>query len=317
LFFELFVSTLVGILKVFFIGIIGASIFYGTKIKESYLDVLSAFFVRIALPCLIFKNLATNFRPGEIYHWWIFPLLGISLFFAGGILAYAYTKMDSSVKHREIFISSVVFHNSIILPLAIAPVLFSPEKLETFLSYLFLYNLLTVPAFFTAGVWLMKSAVGEKMSITNFVNPPNAATILGLAVGGFGLLPYIPEYFMEPVSMFGSLTTPISMIIVGGIIITSIPKVKGGDWADPIKVMILKSFVLPSIACALVCLYRPSENVGLFIIIGASMPVGSTLAVICPANESIRKQLAGNILLSSLASIFAVAIFMSIYSTVY
>ena len=313
----LFFSTLTGILTVLLIGIVGASIFHGTNSKESYLDVLSTFFVRIALPCLIFKNLATNFRPREVSLWWIFPLLGISLFIAGGILAYAYTKMDHSVKHREVFISSVVFHNSIILPLAIAPVLFSPEKLETFLSYLFLYNLLTVPAFFTAGVWLMKSAVGEKMAIANFINPPNVATILGLVVGGCGLLSYIPEFFMMPVSMFGSLTTPLSMIIVGGIIITSIPKVKGGDWADPIKVMILKSLVLPSLACAMVCLFRPSENVGLFIILGAAMPVGSTLAVICPANESIRKQLAGNILLSSLASIFAIAIFMSIYVTVY
>ena len=317
MFFDIFIISFAGIVRILIISILGATLLGGLRIKQSFLDVLSALFVRITLPCLIFTNMATQFRPCEVDRWWVFPLLGIGHFFMGGLLAYVYVRIDKHINNKEIFISSVAFHNSIVLPLAIAPALFSPDKLDHFYSLLFLYNLLAVPAFFTVGVWLMNSATEARFSLKHFINPPIIATIAGLVVASTGLHAYLPELLMDPLQMFGSLTTPLSMIIVGGIILASIPEARGSDWAGPIEIMTLKSFVLPIIACAVVCVSRPPEYIALFLVLGASMPVGSTLAVICPADISMQKLVAGGILLTSIASIVAVSVFMSAYTIIY
>ena len=317
MFFELLLTSFAGILKVFFIGILGAAVLGGIRIKQSFLDALSTLFVRITLPCLIFTNMVKQFRPEEVDRWWVFPLLGIGLFLAGGLLAYGYLFIDTTVKYKGIFTSSVAFHNSIILPLAIAPVLFSPGRLERFLSLLFLYNLLAVPAFFTVGVWLVNASSGMKRSLAHVINPPNIATIGGLLFACCGLHMYLPNWLMNPLEMFGSLTTPLSMIIVGGIILVSIPNARGKEWAEPVKIMFLKSILLPGIVCLFVCTFKPPEYIGLFLILGSAMPVGSTLAVICPSQKSMQKMVAGGILLSSIASIVAMPVFIGVYGMVY
>ena len=80
MFSELLITSLIGILKVFLIGIIGAAVLGGIRIKQSFLDALSTLFVRITLPCLIFTNMVKQFRPEEVDRWWVFPILGIGLF---------------------------------------------------------------------------------------------------------------------------------------------------------------------------------------------------------------------------------------------
>ena len=122
---------------------------------------------------------------------------------------------------------------------------------------------------------------------------------------------------MNPLEMFGSLTSPLSMIIVGGIILASIPQAGGDEWVDPIKITVLKSLVLPALFCFLVCMFRPPKYVALFLVLGSAMPVGSTLAVICPLQKSMQKMVAGGILLSSIVSIVTMSVFISVYSMVY
>ncbi len=317
MFLELFITSFSGIVKVFLIGFAGAVMLGGLKIRQGILDVLSALFVRVALPCLIFTNMVSQFRPDEVEHWWVFPLLAIGLFAGGGFLAWFYSRIDRTVGNREVFSASVAFHNSIMLPLAIAPVLFHDSRLEQFLSLLFLYNLLAVPAFFTVGIWLMHSANGTKRSVWNFLNPPNIATVSGITIAAFGFHDAVPSWIMSPMRSFGALTSPLSMIIVGGIVLVSIPKARGEDWADPVKIMILKSLVLPVLACAGIWLFRPPEYMALFLALGSAMPVGSTLAVVCPPDESLQKQIAGGIVLTSLASIPAVSLTMSVFALLY
>lgn len=163
----------------------------------------------------------------------------------------------------------------------------------------------------------MNRAHGIRVTLKHFINPPNIATIAGLIVATTGFHMYVPTWLMEPLEMFGSLTTPLSMIIVGGIILVSISHASGKDLSDPIKITLLKCLVFPSIVCICVCLFHPPEYIALFMILGSTMPVGSTLAVICPAEKRLQKLVAGGILFSSLASIPAVSFFMSLYSIFY
>ena len=312
---DLLITCFLGIMEVLIIGIIGALIINVTS--SDSMGILSKLFVRITLPCLVFYNMATNFSTGGVPLWWVFPLLGIALFLAGGLLAFGYLKLDRSVKLKGIFTASVTFHNSIMLPLAFAPVLFSSDRLPTFLNLLFLYNILTIPAFFSVGVWMIHYSVNRKFRISDLFTPPIVATVLGLlfAVTGWNL--YLPVRVMSQLKIFGSLSTPLSILIVGGVIVESISKFSIDDWKEPVKIAALKSFVLPVLAAFFVFAVRPPEYIALFIILGSVMPVGSTIAVVIPREADIQKTVAGGILLTYLASIPAVPVFMSIFGVMY
>jgi len=316
MFFSLLLTSFHSIFEVLFIGILGTIIISGFRPSQEYMQILSNLFLRITLPCLVFSNMV-SFRTIEIAYWWIFPLLGVILFLAGGLAGYGYSIIDRTVKYRGIFTSSIAFHNSILLPLAFAPVLFGPEKLQKFLNLLFLYNLLTIPAFFTFGVWLINSSAGIKIRARNFFTPPNLAVLLGLLFAITGWNATIPEWLLRPLMRFGSLSSPLSMLIVGGIILSSLAKTSFEDWREPVKITLLKSIVFPSCATLFVYLARPSAYTALFIIMGSVMPVGSVMAIVCPPQKEIQKTVAGGILLTSLASILAVPVFMGIYAALY
>ena len=146
--FDLMRICFSGIAEVIVVGILAALLIQNGNKGQDAMDVLSRLFVRITLPCLVFTNMATKFDIDGVPHWWVFPLLGIGLFVAAGVLAYLFARFDRSIEAPGVFTAAVTFHNSIVLPLAFAPVLFGAERLPSFLNLLFLYNILTVPSFF-------------------------------------------------------------------------------------------------------------------------------------------------------------------------
>ncbi len=314
---DLMVTRFCGIMEVIIIGIAGALVINGLRSSADNMKILNALFIRITLPCLVFANIAKNFRIEGVAFWWGFPLLGAAMFFFGGLIAYIYITLDRSVKNRGIFTASVAFHNSILLPLAFAPVLFSSERLAEFLNYLFLYNVLAIPSFFSVGVWMIHSSTNTKFRVRNLFTPPIVATFLGLLFAVTGWHVYLPDRMMRQLLTFGSLSTPLSILIVGGVIVSSISKVSRKDWKEPLKIMTLKSVVFPVLASLFIFFVRPPEFIALFIIIGSVMPMGSTIAIVIPPDEKVEKVVAGGLLLTMLISILTIPVFFSIYGLMY
>ena len=79
----------------------------------------------------------------------------------------------------------------------------------------------------------------------------------------------------------------------------------------------LKTIVFPVLAALFVFFVRPSEYIALFIIIGSVMPMGSTIAIVLPPDESFQKIVVGGLLLTKLISILTIPVFMGIYGVLY
>lgn len=313
---DLIMTSFYGIAEILALGIVIALILRGAGGSDTF-DVLNRMFVRVSLPCLVFSTMAKQFDVGGITLWWIFPLLGIGLFAVGGIVAYVYSGFDHTVGDRGVFTASITFHNSLLLPLAFAPVLFAGERLTSFLNLLFLYNILTVPVFFSVGLWMVNSSSGRPFRISDMINMPVAATILGLLFAATGWDAYVPERAITVMEMFGSLSSPLSIIIVGGAIVSSWSSFERNDWKISMKIALLKSIVLPSIAAVFIWFVRLPSDIALFVIMGSALPVGSIIAVIVPPGEAVRKTVAGGILFSNLASVVTVPVYMSLYGILY
>ena len=306
-----------GIMEVFVIGILGYIVVAGFKQSSSFLDYLTKIVIRISLPCLVFSNMVRNFNPEEVKYWWVFPLLAVAINVSGALLAGAYMLIDRTVRFRGNFMALVAFQNGIFFPLALAPVLFGPDKLPVFLNLLFIFNILSVPTFFIMGVWMVNSDVGIGFRIKDVFSPPVVATILSFIIVLTGWSNSVPEWFLRPLGTIGSLTTPLSMIFIGGIIVTNLPRAKPEDWMEPIKVTGLKCFILPLIASILVFVFRPSEYVALFMILHSVIPSAILIALIAPAESSNQRTIAGAILLTYLVSIVTIPIFMGIFGALY
>lgn len=306
-----------GIMEVLIIGIGGYLIIAGCKSNVNYMDFLTRLIMRFTLPALVFYNLVSKFNPGEIEFWWAFPLLAVAGNLAGTLLGWVWVSADRSVRNRGEFTALVAFQNGIFLPLALAPVLFGPDRLPTFMNLIFLYNFLAVPTFFTLAVWLVNSHANTADRIRSVINPPNVATALGLLFALTGRGAAIPEWVMRPMSVFGSLTTPLAIIFVGGVIVTNLPKARAGEWREPLKVTFLKCLAFPALASVLVWFLRPPEWIALFIIMQSVMPSALMIALIAPADEVKQKVVAAGILLTSLASIVTVPLFMGVFGALY
>ncbi|MHB9028276.1 MAG: AEC family transporter, partial [Candidatus Latescibacterota bacterium] len=126
-----------------------------------------------------------------------------------------------------------------------------------------------------------------------------------------------PEWILRPMSAFGSLTTPLSTLLVGGIIVTNLPKARPEDWSETVKVTVLKCLVFPILSVLFVWFIRPPEWVALFIILESVMPSAMLIAMIASPEESKQRIVAGGILLTSLVSIVSVPIFMGIFGALY
>jgi malate permease and related proteins len=316
-FFRLMFASFHGIIEVFFIGILGYIIVAGLKPGSSFLDYITKIVIRISLPCLIISNMMTKFNPGEMGYWWVFPIVAVGINLAGALIARVYLVFDRSVKFRGEFMALVAFQNGIFLPLAFGPVLFGPDKLPTYLNVLFLYNLLSIPAFFTLAVWMINTSTGTGFKLKDAFSPPIVATVISCIFVFTGLSGFVPDWVLRPLESLGSLTGPLSTLFIGGIIVINLSKAKSLDWLEPIKVAGLKCIVLPCITAILVFVFRPPEFVALFMILESVMPSALMIALVTPNDSPSQKSIAGAILITSLVSILTIPLFMGIYGALY
>ena len=317
MFYSLMLASFHGIMEVFVIGILGYIVIAGFKQSSSFLDYLTKIVIRISLPCLIFSNMVTKFNPGEVEFWWVFPLLAVVINIAGALLAGGYVLIDRSVKYRGEFIALVAFQNGIFLPLAFAPVLFGPDELPVFLNLLFLYNLLSIPTFFTLAVWMVNATAGIGFRIKDIFSPPIVVTIISFIIVLTGGSNIVPGWILRPLGTVGALTIPLSMLFVGGIIVTNLPRAKPDDWTEPIKITGLKCFLLPLIASVIAFVFKPPQYVALFMIMQTVMPSALLTALVAPDKGINQKIIAGAILLTYVISILTIPFFMGIYGALY
>ncbi len=132
-----------------------------------------------------------------------------------------------------------------------------------------------------------------------------------------GWIDAVPPWIMGPLDVFGALTHPASILIVGGLLVTSIPVTRPYDWRAPVVLTVLKVLAVPLIALGFVYAVRPPPFVALFCLLGSVMPMGSTVAVLCPQEDTPQKLLAGGILLTSLGTIITLPLVMGCYTVLY
>ncbi len=214
---ELFmiIAGQMGMLAVYVIlGIIGVKC---RVLDKDSLNHISRFIMKMALPIMIFTSMPEGTMASDLLG--ALPSAGIILcmYVAVYLMSTALVKIfkvkgDTACVYKAVSLFGNVGFIGMPLILASYP--------EMGMLYLAVYTIIDQSLLWTFGMYLTspaekRKAVGAKKAISMILNPAVIAIILSLVFVFAGLrLPYILD---ETLNRVGAMTTPLSMIYIGGL----------------------------------------------------------------------------------------------------
>ena len=151
---NIFVLTLESVVALLGIGLLGFWIIQKRMVPENIFSFLSPLVLDIALPCLVFTSIFSNFSPSEIPDWWQLPLWWILFTLVLFVLVIA-AMFVSQKSTRGEFAIGLFFQNGLFFPLFIISAVFGKES--PYLTYLFLFLIFHPPLVF--GTYYLPSVI--------------------------------------------------------------------------------------------------------------------------------------------------------------
>jgi malate permease and related proteins len=260
------------IIILFIIMIVG---FIGAKLKiidKTLNKGLSDLLINIALPFLILSSFDFSFNKEMVSNSAIVFTIAIMIIifsiFLSKILFYKYSK-----KERQVMRFIAVFSNCGFMGFPIVLSIYGKEGL----FYASIYNIAFNIIIWTYGVYLFS----EKKDIKNlkkiFINPAMIATFIGVLLFIFSIK--LPGPIQGTLSMVGSMTVPISMLVVGA----SLTNIGFFDIVKSFKIYYVSFVRLLMIPIILIFALRPFHLADIIIdtvVILTAMPAATLSAII-------------------------------------
>jgi len=278
--------------------------------------LFSKLIVNVSLPLLMFYNIISNFDRTKLNHLangLIIPFLSIGICYLIGIVAAKALKID--VKRRGTFESMFFASNAIFIGLPVNLALFG----ESSVPYVLLYYIANTLFFWSLGAYCISKDGMERGTVRMFsmetvrriFSPPlfgfmGAILIILLKI-------YIPKFLLDSCMYIGNLTTPLSMFYIG-ITMYSV-KFSEIKLSRDVFGTILGRFLVSPVVVYLLAIWFPVDPLmkNVFIIQSA-MPVVTSTAIVARMYNADSKYAAVMTVVTTLASIFFIPLYMVILS---
>lgn len=182
----------------------------GRILNKSAFEGINKLVLFFTLPCLTFAKLQREAAPGqmgELAETFLLATVFMLLCVAVGFL---YTRGQPE-KRRAVFLNMAMFSNCGFMGYPVIIAAFGEEKLIYAVMYAASFNLLT----WTVGVYLYAGRAGLSLKKL-LLNPTLIAVVLGVLC--FGLAIRIPQIPLDAMTLLGDTTTPLAMVIIGGLL---------------------------------------------------------------------------------------------------
>lgn len=264
---------------------------------------LSSLLLKVALPALIIDSLQQSFSPELLKASGQVLVIAFCVYAASGLLALLVGKLlkapDSDI---GVYRFALMFSNVGFMGYPVINAVFGSEAV----FYAAIYNLPFNLIVFTLGI-LIISWGGEKaaqqVTPAMFFNPATISVAIGFALFLFSVK--LPGPLATTVSQLGSLTTPLSMILIGALLASTKLSETLGNW----RIYVVSSLRLLIIPLAIWGVLRTLTSDPLLIgvpTIIAAMPVAANTAILAQeykANSLLASQL---VFVSTLLSIITI-----------
>ena len=310
---NLFFATFQSIAVLLGVGLLGFWIIRKRLIPEKALGLLSPLALEIALPCLIFSNILSNFSPQTIPDWWMFPLWWLGFTVIAALLTILFMIVSHKKTRRE-FAISLFFQNGLFIPLALLVGMFPFDP--SYQVALFLFMLFFPTLLFNSYHVFFKTQ-DHRLNWKKIFHPIFIVTLLAMGLRLLNVQTYLPDIVLLVPQMVGAMAVPLIMIILGGNIYSDFHK-KGTIYKkEIIKFVGVKNIIFPLIFLSILYLIRPDYHIALILILQSAVPPVTAVPLLVKragGNQTIVNQF---ILASFLCSLITIPIIISLFSVLY
>lgn len=214
-------------------------------ISGDFVHILSRVLVNIALPAITISSMQVPHTATTM------GIVDSTLLIAGGYYLAAFfisilvcRFLPSTSTEQGVFQFMLVFPNTMFMGIPVASAILGPASL----FYVILFNLPFNFLVFTMGVWLLARGRPGKLDPKVLLSPGLVASFVGL---GLFLAGYtIPAPVETGLTLVGSVTTPLAMLVVGALLATLPATRLAGDWRIYV-ISALRLLVFPVLAFVL------------------------------------------------------------------
>lgn len=244
-------------------------------VKKEALKHFSNFIFYVTMPAMIINSMANN-SSVSIDNIWTVVMMSIVLYIflvAMGFILPRVLKVDQN--YFGLYSFMAIFGNVGFVGYPVIIAVLGSDALFYAAIFNIPYNLLA----FTLGVYFItKDTAGEsKIEYKKFINPGIIATIIGLIIFFTGLS--LPSFIGNTLSKLGDITTPLSLMVVGG----SLVGIKIGAVLKKHIIFIysfIKLFLLPTLFAFGVAAFGIDAEIASIAVIIAGMPIAANSVIL-------------------------------------
>lgn len=304
-------TTFHAILQILLVSLIAGILVRKKIISKIEIKGLANLTVNIFLPSLIITTTIEKFDPVSFGNWWILPLSGVLMIFAGLVFGVILFRLNPD-KNPLLPLASM--QNAIYIVLPIGRILY-PDQFDYFALFCFLLSVGHTPVVWSIGKVLLSGQRGPALSGKDFITPPFIATFASIFIVLADLQLYIPSFLMDSMGMLGQATIPLAVFILGATIGT----ITFGDFPsfnDIFKVAVIKFVLVPLTVCS--CLYKAGFYITLplistMLIIQASAPPATNLILIVRNYGGNNQAISSMMLMQYLICIIAMPLWLALW----
>lgn len=291
------------ILILFLLLLVG---YWAKKIKifdDSTIKGITSILVKLSLPALIIGSLVKEeASPQIILESGLILVISLIVYFLSFIIAIIIPKIIGS-KEDEIgvFEFALVFSNVGFMGYPVVQAIFGDEAL----FYVSFYNLPFNLFVFTIGIWMLKrgNMAQKNRNWKLLINTGTVSVIVGFILFVFSVpIPYALEGTMD---LLASITTPLSMLIIGGLLANSETKQIFSNWRVYV-ISFARLIIIPIIIYGLLSAFINHKYLlGVPVIIGA-MPAAGNTAILASEYDANSELASRIVFISTLFSVLTI-----------
>jgi len=267
---------------------------------------LSGLLINITIPALILSSMQIPFSTDRLTQSYEMLAITAGLYGLSFIIGWLLSRgLPGAPGDRGVIQSAIVFGNVVFMGFPIVGAIFGKEALFfVAVADIFYYVLI-----FSLGVVLMTGGRKERFDPKVLINPGIIATIIGFIL--FLSSVKIPTPFIESITILGSVTTPLAMIIVGALLATFPAREMLGDWRSGV-ISLAKLVGVPVLIWIVLRPFIADPLLLGVLITLAAMPVGANVSIFAEeygANARLASQF---VFVSTVASLVTIPLIVTL-----
>ena len=295
------VSVVISSIVTLFILIgVGFIAFRAGYISRSGASGLSSLLVNVTIPCLIIESMQITLSDSLIHSIELLVLIEVIVY----VVSFCAAVIVPLLLSKSLFETGVlrfmlIFSNLGFMGYPISSAIFGDSSV----FYVTVINLPFGLLVFTLGIFLLRPDYAKHPDIRKILSPGLIASLIGLILlfGGIS----IPSPLIESISLLGSITTPLAMIVIGALL-APLPI---GEMVSDIRIWIISVFRLLVIPVTVFFIISPFVSDPLLIgipVLLAAMPVAAN-TVLLSEEYGVNAELASKgVFISTLLSLFTI-----------